>query len=766
METQVKILVVDDNRNNVRLLKKQLESFGYYILVAYDGMEAIEKVTTEKPDLIVSDILMPRMDGFQLCRECKKDNSLKKIPFIFYTATYTDEKSRKLALDIGAIEYIIKPQEPDVLVKIINKIWDKYSKGEIKPTKKPLEEKVYMKTYNERLIQKLEKKMLDLEESEKRIKYLYSVLAAIRGVNQLIVREKNRGILLQKTCDVLIKARGYNTAWLGLLKDEKTFAMVVGSPLGADVSRFCAQVLRGDHSPCIKKALTKKDLFLFMDRSRDCGDCPLKKLHLGRNSLLIRITHKGKLFGFLVLSLEPDVNMNQEEKGLLEEVTGDIAFGLYSIELEEQHKQAEEKYRTLYESSKDGIVFSDMEGNLLDANQAFLGMLGYSIEEIKRLTYQKITPKKWHEVDADIVKNQIMTRGYSKEFEKEFIKKDGTVFPIAIIAWLLKDKQGKPLGLWGIIRDITERKKAIEEIEKLAKFPTENPNPVLRISKDGTVLYHNYASESLLRHWHYEEEKPLQDKWFQFVLDALKDDVIKTVDTEIGDKVISLTFAPIIEKGFVNVYGLDITERKEAEQKLLQSHNKLLKTMEDTIYTIGKVAETRDPYTAGHQKNVSQIATFIAQEMKLPKDKIEGIRIASLVHDIGKISLPAEILNKPTKLSEIEYSLIKDHSQVGYDVLKSIEFPWPIAKIVLQHHERLDGSGYPNKLKGDEIILEAKIIAVADVVEAMSSHRPYRPALGIDAALEEISKNKGTLYDSEVVDVCIELFKEKGFKFK
>jgi HD-GYP domain-containing protein (c-di-GMP phosphodiesterase class II) len=155
------------------------------------------------------------------------------------------------------------------------------------------------------------------------------------------------------------------------------------------------------------------------------------------------------------------------------------------------------------------------------------------------------------------------------------------------------------------------------------------------------------------------------------------------------------------------------------------------------------------------------MATFIAQEMKLPKDKIEGIRIASLVHDIGKISLPAEILNKPTKLSEIEYNLIKDHSQVGHDVLKSIEFSWPVARIVLQHHERLNGSGYPQGLKDNKILLEAKIIGVVDVVEAMSSHRPYRPALGIDKALEEISKNKGILYDPEVVDVCIKLFKEK-----
>jgi putative nucleotidyltransferase with HDIG domain len=203
----------------------------------------------------------------------------------------------------------------------------------------------------------------------------------------------------------------------------------------------------------------------------------------------------------------------------------------------------------------------------------------------------------------------------------------------------------------------------------------------------------------------------------------------------------------------------------QLEKELKHSYKKLQQIMEGIAYVITKVVEIRDPYSTGHQQRVSKLATAIAREMKLPQDKIEGVRFASLVHDIGKISLPAEILNKPTKLSEIEYSLIKDHSQTGYDILKSIEFPWPIAKIVLQHHERLNGSGYPQRLKGEDIILEARIIGVVDVVEAMSSHRPYRPALGIDAALEEITQNKGILYDPEVVDVCLKLFKKKEFKF-
>lgn len=211
---------------------------------------------------------------------------------------------------------------------------------------------------------------------------------------------------------------------------------------------------------------------------------------------------------------------------------------------------------------------------------------------------------------------------------------------------------------------------------------------------------------------------------------------------------------------------LDITERKTTEEQLKESFKKLQKTMEDSIYSISLVTEARDAYTAGHQRKVSKLAVALAKEMRFSKDKVEGIKIAALIHDVGKINLPAEILSKPGKLSDIEFNLIKNHSQIGYDILKKVDFLWPVAEIVLQHHEKMNGSGYPRGLKGDEILLEAKIICVADVVEAMSSHRPYRPALGIDKALEEISQNRCTLYDPKVVDTCLKLFKEKDFKFE
>ena len=206
-------------------------------------------------------------------------------------------------------------------------------------------------------------------------------------------------------------------------------------------------------------------------------------------------------------------------------------------------------------------------------------------------------------------------------------------------------------------------------------------------------------------------------------------------------------------------------EYNQVDKKLKQTYKKLQKFIEGTAYIIMKVVETRDPYSIGHQKRVSKLATAIAREMKLSQDKIEGTRIASLVHDIGKVNLPTEIISKPGKLIEVEFNLIKNYPKVGYDILKKLDFPWPIAEIVLQHQEKIDGSGYPRGLKGDEICIEAKILGVANVVEAMSSYKSYRPALSIDEALAEISKNKNILFDPEVVDTCTKLFKEKGFKF-
>jgi len=209
-----------------------------------------------------------------------------------------------------------------------------------------------------------------------------------------------------------------------------------------------------------------------------------------------------------------------------------------------------------------------------------------------------------------------------------------------------------------------------------------------------------------------------------------------------------------------------VITRYTAQQNLQQSYEILNKTFEDTILAFSTIVEIKDRYTAGHQLRVARIAEAIAREMNLTAEQVRVTRIAAIIHDIGKIYVPADILSRPGKLNDLEFEIIKTHAQYGHDILKTINFPWPIAQVILQHHEKLDGSGYPNGIKGDDILLYARILTVADVVEAMASHRPYRSALGLDKALQEISNNKGKLYDPDVVNACVKLFTEKDFKLE
>jgi PAS domain S-box-containing protein/putative nucleotidyltransferase with HDIG domain len=209
--------------------------------------------------------------------------------------------------------------------------------------------------------------------------------------------------------------------------------------------------------------------------------------------------------------------------------------------------------------------------------------------------------------------------------------------------------------------------------------------------------------------------------------------------------------------------GFGISSLRARADRIAARH-RLRHGLEVTVEALASTVERRDPYTAGHQRQVSEIATAVARRMGLPESTIDGLRLASIIHDVGKVQVPAEILSRPGRLTPIEFALIKEHAQIGHDIVKDIDFPWPVANIVLQHHERLDGSGYPNGLKADEILIEAKILAVADVLDAMMSHRPYRAALGLDAALAEIEAGKGTLYDPAAVDASVSLFREGALK--
>jgi PAS domain S-box-containing protein/putative nucleotidyltransferase with HDIG domain len=217
---------------------------------------------------------------------------------------------------------------------------------------------------------------------------------------------------------------------------------------------------------------------------------------------------------------------------------------------------------------------------------------------------------------------------------------------------------------------------------------------------------------------------------------------------------------------FISGILLDITKLKRGEEDLRESFEKLQKTLRGMVGALSSVLEMRDPYTAGHQKRVAQLACAIGKELGFSEEQVEGMRMIGLLHDIGKIAVPAEILTKPGKINDLELNIIRMHAEAGYNIIKDIEFPCPVAESILQHHERMDGSGYPKGLSGPDMLIQARILAVADVVEAMSSHRPYRPGLGIENALKEIGQNKSILYDPAIVDICLKLFTQKGFEFE
>jgi len=462
---------------------------------------------------------------------------------------------------------------------------------------------------------------------------------------------------------------------------------------------------------------------------------------------------------------------------------------------EELLKQSEAKYRLLADHIKDLVWVMDLNLKVTHISPSVEKLLGYTLEELIQLPLDQLltatslqTAMEFYSIEMPKALKAPAIYSLRRLLELECRCKDGKPLWIESSFSFIRDENGKPLSILGEGRDITERKQmesSLQKSEENFRHSLDDSPLGVRISTiEGETIYANRAILDIYGYGSIEELKktPLTERYTPESYAEFQLRKEKRLRGEFGPSEYEISIVRkngeirhlyVFRKGIFwngkkqsQVVYQDITERRQAEEKLRETLESLRKSIKTTIQVLGTASEAKDPYTAGHQKRVADLARIIATEMGLPHDTIEGIRMAGSIHDIGKLSVPAEILSKPTKLTNIEFSLIKEHSRIGYEMLKDVESPWPLAQIVYQHHERMNGSGYPRNLKGDEILMEARILAVADVVEAMASHRPYRPTLGIDAALEEIEKNKGILYDDAVADACLRLFREKGYQLK
>ena len=332
-----------------------------------------------------------------------------------------------------------------------------------------------------------------------------------------------------------------------------------------------------------------------------------------------------------------------------------------------------------------------------------------------------------------------------------------------------------------LFTDITERRRNIEEIGRLASIVDSSDDAIISMSLNNKIISWNHGAEKI---YGYRSDTVIDSSIMKIIPNSVAPEFETLVSNVLSGESYSryetinchqdghifptsMTLSPLVfHDGIIGVTMIsrDISSRRQTEEELKISHRRLKSLMYETVESLSVAHEKRDLYTSGHQRNVSMISCCIADEMNLPHDVVEGLRIAGLLHDIGKVCLPMAILSKPAKLIDEEMALMKKHSIAGYEIIKNIPFTWPVKEIVLQHHERIDGSGYPNGLKGDSILLESKILAVADTLEAMTAHRPYRPALGLKLALEELHNNAGIRYDSDVVAAVGRLIEQEALR--
>jgi PAS domain S-box-containing protein/putative nucleotidyltransferase with HDIG domain len=460
---------------------------------------------------------------------------------------------------------------------------------------------------------------------------------------------------------------------------------------------------------------------------------------------------------------------------------------------EREQARVEKLLRATFEQAAVGIAHVDTDGAWLRVNQCLCDMFGYTREELCRITFADITHP--DDVDASVEQFRKLLAGDEDTYdtEKRYVRKDGSPVWVSLSVALIRDEDGAPDYFLSVLEDTTERKASQQELADSQRFLSRildaSPNLIyiynlveqrnVYVNREITELL-GYTSEqisafgsTLFEHiLHPEDTERVAQHQARFAMnnDVAELEIEYRMQHADGEwrwlRSRDVAFARDGQGRVTEILGFseDITAARVVEEELAQQRERLDRTLTSVIDIAGNIVEMRDPHTAGHQRRVAELAVWMARDLGMSESEVADIEVAGLLHDVGKAGVPTEILGKPGVLSASEFSLIKDHAQAGYQIVVSANMGEPIAEMVYQHHERCDGSGYPRGLVGEQMLGGTKVLAVADVVEAMSSHRPYRPALGIEAALAEIREHAGVKYDADVVAVCVHVF-EQGFVF-
>ena len=784
----IRVLIVDDEESICVTLAEFVKDDQYEVHTAADAEEALRLIEDQPFDVVVTDIVLPRMNGVALLGEIRKRWPDTQV--VMLTGDPTVETAAK-AVRAGAFDYLTKPVTKNAINRVV---------ANAAQVKQLTDEKRRLEEENEKyqegleqLVQERTEGLREKEEFNRRIIESSEDCIKILDLKGNLLYMSSGGQALLEIDDI---EPYLGKSWIDFWQDANNVSarQAVGKAAHGKAASFQG------YSPTAKG--TPKWWHVIVS--------PI----MGPD---------GKVEQLLATSR--DITKHRQAQDKLQE--------------------SEARYRGIVQYQTECIIDRWLpDGTLAFVNGAYCQFYGKSRDElIGRNWIESVAREDLNQARAYVerFKDTVTQEEPVQTSELREVAADGQVRWMQWTDQAIFNKHGNLVEFQSVGRDMTEHKRAQEEREHLLRqqiamnelslalgnyvslqeiYDTLYRYVAELIETDALYISSYNKNEQLIKAEYVRDEyghivdpatlpplklegpghgtqsqairsgKPVYIPDILEAMEKIKEsyDIASngtvTRDTvtysEQEDVLRSELLAPILFKGevigVIAVESLRVDAYAQTDLDLLSGlanvaavaienahlQEGLKKTLEDTIRAVGLTTEMRDPYTARHQERVTELACAIARKMRIPEQQIKGIHSAGLLHDIGKIAVPAEILTKPGKLNDLEFSLIRRHPQVAYDILKGIEFPWPIADIVLQHHERMNGSGYPNGLKGDEILLEARILAVADVVEAISSHRPYRAALGLDAALDEIKQGRGTLYDPDVVDTCLGVF-EEGF---